>query len=302
MIKLSAISRDKSEIIKIRYGNGIFTGIAAGTVSGIVDDSFSLDEYKGNLRVLTSYWGTLNKSLFEVFSDLFGLDYYDDRQWVRHNALYVLGEDMRAIGRIADIAEGEEIKSARFFGDTAYFVTFERTDPLFTADLSDPRSPKIIGELKLPGFSEYLHPFGENLVLGLGYDADEDTGQTTGLKISLFDTTNPVRVKEIARRVLPGITWCPAVEEYKAIFANASKGLVGLWCSDRYLVFAPDGEDGFDLVLLYDFLTDDLMGDSDYRSMRGLYIGNEFYLAGSSFVLAFDMNNDFRKDCVLKIE
>ena len=237
----SRSSYTNSEITKVRFGDGIFTGVAAGTVYGMVDDTFSIDEYKGNLRVLTSYWGKLNKSFYEILSDLFGLDYYDDAQWERHNALYILDEDLQRIGRIADLAEGEEIKSARFFGDTAYFVTFRRTDPLFTVDLSDPHAPVIVSELTLPGFSAYLHPFGEGRILGMGYDADEDTGIVTGLKLSLFDTSDPADVKEIARRIIPGITWCPAVDEYKAVFADTSRELIGFWCSDRYLVYRPDG-------------------------------------------------------------
>ncbi len=294
-------STDRSEITKIRYSEGGFTGIAAGTVHGQIDDTFSIDEYDGNLRVLTSYWGKINKSLYEIVSDLLGLDYYDEDQWERHNALYVLDENLRRIGRIADLAKGEEIKSARFFGDTAYFVTFRRTDPLFTADLSDPHAPVIIGELTLPGFSAYLHPFGEGRILGMGYDADEETGAVTGLKLSLFDTSDPANVKEIARRIVPGITWCPAVDEYKAVFADITRQLIGFWCSDRYLVYTPDGGEGFDKVLLYDFFEDDLLSQGDYSSIRGLYIGDEFYLAGPSFVIAFDMRDGFRKDCVLRL-
>ena len=290
----------RTEITSLRYRDGEMTGIAAGTVRGTVSDTFSVDEYEGNLRVLTTYFGTLRKSLKEVISGLLGMDYYDEDRWTRHNALFVLDEEMRCIGRIADIAEDEEIKAARFFGDTGYFVTFRNTDPLFTADLSDPKHPVITGELSLPGFSAYLHPFGEHTLLGIGYDADEYTGSITGLKLSLFDMSDPADVREIARKVIPGITWCPAAEDYKAVFADRARQLAGFWCSDRYLVFRPDGEEGFERVLLYDFLEDDLAGDSDYSQMRGLFIGSEFYLAGNSFVIAFDMEKGFAKDRVLK--
>lgn len=90
------------------------------------------------------------------------------------------------------------------------------------------------------------------------------------------------------------------MDEYKAVFADVSRELIGFWCSDRYLVYRPDGGEGFDLVLRYDFFEDDLMGDSDYSTMRGLYIDDEFYLAGSSFVLSFSMEDGFRKDSIVK--
>ena len=292
--------KTRSEITKVGYEEGTFRAVAAGTVRGSIHNTFSIDEYEGNLRVLTSYWGSAKTSLMEIFSDIFGFDYYDPDRWVRHNALFILDPQMKCIGRLVDLAENEEIKSARYFGDIAYFVTFERKDPLFCADLSDPQKPVILGKLSIPGFSAYLHPFGEDCLLGVGYDADENTGNITGVKLSLFDTSDPVNVTETAKYVIPGVTSCPAVDEYKAIFADASRKLVGFWCADRYLVFTPDGTDSFDRVLLYDFMEDGLMNASDYSTMRGLYIGNEFYLAGSSFVTAFDMENSFAKDEILR--
>ena len=287
-----------SEITKLSYHDGMIEGKAAGTVRGTVNNSFSLDEKDGYLRVLTTYWGSAKLNLVKVLSEIFGFDYYDD-DWVRHNALFILDEDMNYTGSVKDLARNEEIKSARFFGDTAYFVTFRNTDPLFTADLSDPRHPVIIGELEITGFSAYLHPFGEGKLLGLGYDADELSGAVTGLKLSMFDISDPSDVKETARRIVPGVTWCPAVEEYKAIFVNPDRELVGFWCDGRYLVFAPDGAGSFERVLLYDFYEDDLQEDNDYSSMRGLYIGDTFYLAGASGVIAFDMTNDFEKTQVV---
>ena len=288
-----------SEITKLTFRDGEIEGKAAGTVRGTVNNSFSLDEYNGYLRVLTTYWGSARLNLLKVLGQLFGIDYYDEDEWVRHNALFVLDEDMNYAGSLKDLARNEEIKSARFFGDTVYFVTFRNTDPLFTADLSDPSHPRVIGELKLPGFSAYLHPFGEGKLLGLGYDADELTGVTSGLKLSLFDISDPANVKETARRIVPGVTWCPAVDEYKAIFANPARNLVGFWCEGRYMVFAWDGTDGFERVLLYDFFEDDLQEKNDYNTMRGLYIGDVFYLAGAGSVIAFDMDADFQKTAVV---
>ena len=91
-------------------------------------------------------------------------------------SLYVLGLDLTVKGKIEGLAENEFIRSARLQGETGYFVTFRQTDPLFAADLSDPEHPEILGELKVSGFSEYLHVYGEDLLLGIGMEADEETG------------------------------------------------------------------------------------------------------------------------------
>lgn len=290
--------RSKTEIVKFVYRGGDISGKAAGTLRGTVDDTFSVDEYKGNLRVLTSYTGSARGEVLEVLSDIFGFGYEGD--WTRYNALTVLDPDMHRIGRIADLAPGEEIKSARFFGDTAYFVTFRNTDPLFTADLSDPEKPVITGECKLPGFSEYLHPMGENLLAGLGYDADEESGAVSGVKISLFDISDPAETGEIGKALIPGVTYFPVLENYKAVFADAGKGLIGFCLNDRYLLYRA-GENGIERVLLYDFYEDSLPAGGSGTDVRGLYIGDVFYVAGGRFVAAFDMNAGFEKKAVLPL-
>ena len=295
-------SRERSEIVKFRYGDGKITGQAAGTVRGTMNDTFSIDEYQGNLRILTTYMGSIRGNFLEVLSDLFGFDYDSGDRWTRHNALFVLDENLHMRGRIVDLAPGEDIRSARYFGNTAYFVTFRNTDPLFTVDLSDPARPVILGELKIPGFSQYLHPFGENLLLGLGYDADEQTGATIGVKLSIFDLTDPSAVFETDRTVLPGITWCPAFDDYKSIFADADNRLTGFFVDDRYLLYRLSEDGGFERVLLYDFFEDSLQGTSSYEDMRALRIGETFYLAGGSYVIAFDMADGYAKEAVLRLE
>jgi uncharacterized secreted protein with C-terminal beta-propeller domain len=292
---------ERSEIVKFLYGEGKITGKAAGNVRGTVNNSFSIDEYNGYLRVLTTYSGSIRGSFLSAISDLFGLDYDDTDDWTWHNALFVLDEDMHTKGRIVDLAPGEDIRSARYFGDTVYFVTFRNTDPLFAVDLSNPSSPQVTDELKIPGFSEYLHPFGEGTLLGLGYDADELTGSVTGLKLSLFDISDPQGVKETDRTVLKGITWCPAFDDYKAVFADPAYKLTGFFLEDRYLLYRLSEEGGFERVLLYDFFEDSLQGTSTYDQMRALRIGETFYLAGSGYVIAFDIKDGFAKKTVLRL-
>lgn len=310
-----------TKLTKFSYKDGIITGIAAGAVKGYLNNSFSMNEYDGYLRVVSTY--------------------YNDN-WEERNALYILDKSLKLTGSIENLAEGETIRSARFFGDTGYFVTFRQTDPLFSVDLSDPSRPRILGELKVSGFSSYLHFYGENLLLGMGYEADETTGEIYGVKLSMFDITDPSDVKELHRVVVPDVTWCPSLDNYKSILIDPEKNLFGFFCGERYLVFSYDEKAGFVSQLVYDLVADaisrqtgasdsegnadfeisqtdsygldenmltdsididaeDIIYDSSwYTSMnsynsRGLYINDTFYLAGDASVTAFDMTDGFSK-------
>lgn len=288
-----------TELIKFRYENGAITGVAAGTVRGYLNNSFSMNEYKGMLRLVTTYYGDGLNAVRDFIGDLTGTTY--EENWTEHNGLYILDETLHTVGSIEDLAPGEIIRSARFLGDTGYFVTFRQTDPLFSVDLSDPADPRILGELKISGFSSYLHFYGEHLLLGIGYEADEETGVTSGLKLSMFDISDPVNVQEVSRFVLPGITWCPALEDYKAILVSPEKNLIGFLCDNRYMVFSYDEKDGFKRELFYDFYSDLLAGQAQYYNMRGLYIGETLYLAGDTFVITFDMEHGFEKKTLLAL-
>ena len=293
--------RTKTEIVKFSYEDGRIEGKSACTIRGTVDDTWSIDEYKGRTRVLTTYMGTTGGAVLEALAGLFGVDYYAGDRWVRHNALYILDEDMNVTGYLGGIAEHEDIKSARFMGDIVYFVTFLNTDPLFVADLSDPAAPKIIGELKLPGFSAYLHPMDGDLLAGLGYDAEETSGTTQGLKISVFDRSDPADVKETGRTIIKSINYCPAFENYKAVFASAEEGLIGFGCDNHYFLYRISADGNPERVLLYDFYEDNLQSGDYNEEVRGVRIGRWFYIAGEDFVAAFDMDDDFAKAGVLKL-
>jgi len=97
---------------------------------------------------------------------------------------------MNLVGSVSGIGSGERIYAARFIGDKAYIVTFRQIDPFYTLDLADPFNPTVVGELKISGFSNYLHPVSDDLILGLGQDADPETGMQLGLQISLFDVSD----------------------------------------------------------------------------------------------------------------
>lgn len=201
----------RTEITRIGYESGEFTDGATGSVRGELNNNFSMDEYDGNLRVVTTAGGWEE----------------DYSEYSRDNNLYVLDNTLKTIGKIENLAENEEIKSARFMGKTGYFVTYRNTDPLFAVDLSDPENPKVTGELKITGFSEYLHFYGDNQLLGIGWETDPDTGNVSGMKCSMFDLSDPTDIKETDRFILKDVSFCDALENYRAILASPKKNLFG---------------------------------------------------------------------------
>jgi len=149
--------------------------VASGSVRGHLLNQYSLSEYDGYLRVATTdgdpWWGGTEES--ESF-------------------VTVLSEDdgvLRQVGQVGGLGKGEQIYAVRFIGDIGYVVTFQQIDPLYVVDLRSPTEPRVLGELKIPGFSSYLHPVGEDHLLGIGTDGDE-TGRTFGAAISLFDVSD----------------------------------------------------------------------------------------------------------------
>lgn len=155
-----------------------------GEIDGWLYDQFAMSEFEGNLRVVTSdfnmWWGG------------------DEDLPEPANNVFVLDSKLDVIGEIRGIAPNESIRSARLMGEKGYMVTFEQIDPFFTLDLSDPREPRVTGELKMPGFSAYLHPMGDDHILAVGM-AGLDTGELTGLAINVFDISdmnNPTLVQQ----------------------------------------------------------------------------------------------------------
>ena len=106
------------------------------------------------------------------------------------------GGRLAQIGQVGGLGRGERIYAARFLGDVGYLVTFRQVDPLYTIDLSNPAAPKVAGELKITGYSAYLHPIGEDLLLGVGQEASEQ-GRRLGAQVSLFDVSDPASPKRL---------------------------------------------------------------------------------------------------------
>lgn len=253
-------------IRKVAYKDGKLEAKAQGSFDGYLNDSFSIDEYEGNVRVVTT----------------------DDDT----NSVYVLDEELEEIGAIENLAKDERIYSARFMGDTGYFVTFRETDPLFSVDFSDPKKPKIIGELKIPGFSEYLHFYGEDRLLGIGMNVDEETMTTDGAKITMFDISDKTDVKEKNTYVLKNVYSTDVAYDYKAALVDWKKNIIGFSGytegGQRYFLFEYDEDKGFICNM-----EEDINGNG-MRIPRGIYIGDTLYVIQGNIIEAYSLK-DYQK-------
>ncbi len=199
-------------IYKIKIDKGDITYIADGFIPGWVLNQFSMDEYNGYFRVATTVgnsWGA-GKSM---------------------NNIYVLNSSLGIIGRLEDLAPGEQIYSARFMGDRSYLVTFKKVDPLFVIDLKNPKSPKVLGKLKIPGYSDYLHPYDENHIIGVGKEAVDakqgDFAWYQGVKMALFDVTDVSNPKELAKYEIGDRgTDSPALHDHRAFLFSKDRSLL----------------------------------------------------------------------------
>ena len=231
------------------------------TVSGAAPFAFALSEQDGFLRVVTQQGDTTQ--------------------------VHVLDDTMRCVGSLKDLAKGEEIKSTRFMGNTLYLVTFLETDPLFVIDLSNPKEPTIQGEVKVPGFSQYLHPISDTLLLGIGPDGTDEE-LNGNMKLSLFDVSNPTAPKEIDK----------AYALRKGDTQHSAFSMV--MYEHRLFVSLPNGEFAVPFEILgpqtstyhysrYKIENNQIQKLADYRLpeersqiVGATFIGNEFYILSYS--------------------
>ncbi len=194
---------------------------AKGSVPGHLLNQFSMDEHGQTFRVAVTEGQT-----------------WDEKNFSK-NALYVLNRDMKITGTLTDLAPGEQIYSVRFMGNRAYIVTFKTVDPLFVIDTTDPRNPKVLGALKIPGYSNYLHPYDEKHIIGFGKDVDESIDKdkvhtpgaiyytaVQGMKIALFDVTDPANPKEKSKVIIGDRgTDSPLLYDHKALYFDKERNL-----------------------------------------------------------------------------
>ena len=264
--------QEKTLLRKLSYKKGKLAVVAQKTFRGYLNDSFSIDEYDGYLRMVVTRGKT--------------------------NAVYVLDQKLKLTGKITNLAKDERVYSVRFLGDTGYFVTYKETDPLFSVDLSNPKNPKILGRLKIPGFSNYLHFYGEDKLLGIGMDVDKKGDVTDGVKLSMFDISDKKNVKEEHKYTLKDVYSTDVEWDYKAALIDVEKNIIGFPAGGEnrqmYYLFSYTEEKGFQSNM-----KEKIYG-SDALSTRGIYIKDCLYVIHGNVLKAYSLKT-YKKvdDCLL---
>ena len=244
-------------------------------MEGNINNQFSIDEYDGNLRVATTL-GSRDKT---------------------ENRLYIYDKDLNEIGKIDNMANGEEIYSVRFIGKVGYIVTFKEIDPLFVIDLSDPTKPEIKGELKIPGYSSYLHPYDETHIIGIGHNTKTNQyggTQNTTMKMSMFDVSDLENPKEMFSVDIGNkYAYSEITSNHKALFYNKAKNLIGFPVTitdyndtkEEFTLYTIDLEKGF---VEYGKIE---QTKKDWRTniKRGIYIGDSFYILAETKITKYNL-------------
>lgn len=286
-----------TQLYKIAVKGTTIDMTANTTVKGNILNQFSMDEYNGYFRIATTE------------GDAWGAD--SDSK----NNLFIFDKDLKQVGELTNLARGERIYSARFMGDKAYVVTFKQVDPLFVIDVANPRAPKVLGELKIPGFSNYLHPIDERHLLGIGYDTKlkmepgvkEPLVLTQGMKLSLFDVTDLANPVEKDTVIIGGRgTYSDVQHDHKALFRDTSKSYYGFpvtiyedageydvkYKGTGALVYKVTVDGGIELA--GDFV-EPATADQQYEEwgemvQRLLYIDEAFYTVSRSEIKSYNRN------------
>lgn len=206
-------SSESTTIQKFALADGKIQYVGTASVPGRILNQFSMDEFESNFRVATTEGHVIRGGA------------------TTNNGVYVLDAGLKQVGAVTDIAPGEQIYSARFMGKRGYLVTFKKVDPFFTLDLQDPTNPRVVGKLKIPGFSDYLHPLDDNHILGVGKDTeDAEQGNFAwyqGLKLAIFDVSDFANPKELHRVIIGDRgTDSAALHDHKAFLYSADKHLL----------------------------------------------------------------------------
>lgn len=261
---------NETQIARFKIQDGNIELKASANLKGSLLNQFSIDEYNGYFRFVLTETKILKEGA--VIEKGATIAKYPDKT-ITVNSLVVLDGELKECGKITDIAPDERVYSVRFMGDTAYFVTFRQVDPLFSVDLKDPNNPKIIGALKIPGFSNYLFPYGEGKLLGIGQNADETTGRTNGMKLSMFDISDPANVTENDKTNIPAYH-SESLYNHKAILCDYGKNIIAFSAYGNYspnTFFVYSYENG-------EFVKKLQTETNGIEICRGAYIGNIFYI------------------------
>ncbi|MFH1255890.1 MAG: beta-propeller domain-containing protein [Candidatus Diapherotrites archaeon] len=303
-------SGESTKVHKFSLENGNIKYLGSMDAPGHILNQFSMDEFEGYFRIATTR-GNVSR-----------------QGGGTSNNIYLFDKNLKRVGVLEDLAPGEKIYSARFMGNKAYLVTFKKVDPLFVIDLSEPSNPKVLGKLKIPGYSDYLHPIDETHILGLGKDTIEaeegDFAWYQGIKLAVFDVSDVEHPKEMFKEVI-GVrgTDSYALRDHKAFLFDKEKELLvlpillaedtGSSESPRYsgmpsygdytfqgaYVYHLSLEDGFELQGRISHIDDEQVykksgyyfGGDEYSVKRSLFIGETLYTFSDAMLKANDLSD-----------
>lgn len=293
--KSSVTITDVTDIYRFSIKDGTVTLSASGQIKGKLINQFAMDEYKDALRVavtVTEYTIKYIESNYDTYPELL--------QQKTYNNLYILDMNINQTGSITNMAQDERIYSVRFDGEIGYVVTFRQVDPLFAIDLSDVKAPKVLSALKIPGFSTYMHPYGDGLLFGIGLDS----GNTDSIKLSMFDITDKTNVTEKTVYKLGAEShYSEALYNHKAILVDPEKNIIGFAVNEynadyntkfSYKIFRYENNEFKEVASL------PLRIYNSFQYLRGLYIGDYLYIySQNEFVNSYDMNTLSQVDSFL---
>ena len=270
----------KTHIIKFELKNGKINFKVETDVDGNINNQFSMDEDGEFFRIATT------------IGDLWNIDENTS------NNLYVLDSELKEVGKVSNFAKEEKIYSVRYVGNKAYIVTFKQTDPLFVVDLSDPTEPIILGELKIPGYSTYLHPYDETHIIGFGYDTKENGTRIVdyGLKMVMFDISNLSEPKELFKVYLGDrSTSSELTYNHKALLYLKEKNILAFPMTSykngnidsKAVIYQINLQQGF--IKQGEIST---VGKYDYKKQieRIVFINDAYYALSNSVVKLVDVN------------
>lgn len=292
-----------TKIYRFEYTDSGVKHMAEGKVNGYINNQFSMSYDGEYFRIATTF------NAVTVDGDSVSMS-VDDRV----NNLYILNNDMQIVGKVENLAKGELIKSVRFVGNMAYVVTFRQTDPLFVIDLTNPEKPTVKGELKIPGFSEYLHPITQNLLVGVGRDGTM-TGENGDCKVSLFDVSNPYEPKESSVLKVSGGAYCYTPVSYNhKVYITLSENEFAVPFTIDYYVNNGDIKPSGDYYIRYKLTADGLcevarlrVGDMESQIMGATYVENTFYVVNNcygkgTYIKAYDLTTNEEIDSLQTAE
>ncbi len=308
----------KTVITKFNLDEGNITFNSTGEVKGYILNQFSMDEHNNHFRIATTT---------RDFGRMIGKEVESE------NHVFVLNENLETVGSLEDLAPGESIYSVRFMGDRGYVVTFKKVDPLFVIDLADPTNPSILGKLKIPGYSDYLHPYDETHIIGIGKDTveAEEEGNTNfvwykGIKMAIFDVSDVENPIEMHKEIIGDRgTDSEALHNHKAFLFDKEKNLLVMpillaeykeppenaWDYGDYVfqgsyVYNIDLENGFDLKGTVTHYNDNEVFEKsgyyfhgNYSIKRNLFIEDVLYSFSNN---RLQLNNLNSLELIKKIE